>query len=235
MNKLKSLSVFFPCLNDAKSIPSLLKKTYEVLPKITSDYEVMIIDDGSTDETPEVLEKLRTKYKNLRIVRNQKPSGYGGALIKGFGLVKKEWVFYTDGDGQYDPTELFELVKKAKPEIDVVNGYKLGREDSIPRRVGGFLYNRILHLLYPIPIRDVDCDFRLIRNSLLRQIKLNSKSGAICLELVMKLKNHGAKFSEVPIHHYARKHGKSTFFKLPNLVRTFSENIKLYKEIALKK
>lgn len=230
--KLKSLSVFFPCLNDGQTIPTLLEKLYKVLPKVTSDYEVIVIDDGSTDETPQVLAKMRTKYKNLRIIRNQEPSGYGGALTRGFELAKKEWIFYTDSDGQYDPTELLEVVKKAKPEIDVVNGYKIVRHDNLLRKSLGGLYNRTLHLIYPVPIRDVDCDFRLIRRSKLMKVKLQSKSGAICLELVMKLKKEGAKFTEVPVHHYPRKHGKSMFFKFTNLARTLVENIKLRNELS---
>lgn len=232
MNKLSSLSVFFPCLNDGKSIPGLLEKTYEVLPKITNDFEVIIIDDGSTDDTPQITKKLRTKYKNLRIIRNKKPSGYGGVLKIGFGSAKKDWVFYTDGDGQYDPSELKNLVEKVTHEIDVINGYKIKRQDSIVRKFLGASYNLVLHIRYHLPIRDVDCDFRLIRKSKLNEIKLSSNSGAICLELAMKLKKQGAKFTEIPVHHYPRKHGKSTFFNLTNLFRTLSENIKLYKELS---
>ena len=223
MNKLSSLSIFFPCLNDAKSIPFLLKQTYQILPKITSNFEVIIIDDGSTDNTKEVLTKLRTKYKNLRTVRNKKPSGYGGALISGFKNAKKEWVFYTDGDGQYDPAELIKLVGELKGGIDGVNGYKLSREDSIIRKVLSFIYNQALRALYSLPIRDVDCDFRLIRRSKLAKIKLRSKSGGICLELVMKLKQKGANFVETPIHHYPRLYGESKFFKLANLIRTLND------------
>lgn len=229
--KLKSLSVFFPCLNDAKSIPTLLEKIYKVLPKITQDFEVIVIDDGSTDNTPEILEGLRKEYKNLRIIRNNKPSGYGGALQTGFKASGKDWVFYTDGDGQYDPGELKKLIDKVNHGTDVVNGYKIARHDSLLRKSLGGLYNRTLHAFYSIPIRDIDCDFRLIRNSRLKQIELQSKSGAICLELVMKLKNRGAKFAEVPVHHHPRRHGKSKFFNFANLLQTLSENIKLYREL----
>lgn len=232
--KLKSLSVFFPCLNDAKTIPVLLEKTYKILSKITQDYEVIIIDDGSTDDTPQILSKLKRKYKNLLIIRNKQPSGYGGVLKKGFESAKKEWIFYTDGDGQYDPSELNNLIKLTKG-IDVVNGYKISRHDNLIRKSLGSLYNRALHVLYSLPIRDIDCDFRLIRNSFLKKIKLNSKSGAICLELVMKLKNKGARFSEVSVQHFPRKYGKSVFFNFPNLSETFIENVRLLQELKFKK
>lgn len=227
--KLSSLSVFFPCLNDGQSIPSLLEKTYRVLPKITKDYEIIIIDDGSIDNTPQILKRFLRKYKNLRVIRNAKPSGYGGVLRRGFESAKKDWVFYTDGDGQYDPGELKNLADHLTPKVDVVNGYKMVRSDNLIRKTLGSLYNQAIHTIYSIPIRDLDCDFRLIRNSLVRKIKLNSKSGAICLELIMKLKNQGANFAEIPVHHYPRKHGRSAFFKLPNLLKTLTENLKLYK------
>lgn len=232
MTKLRSLSVFFPCLNDGESIPDLLERTYKILPKVTNDFEVIIIDDGSTDETPQILEELRTKYKNLRVIRNNKPSGYGGVLKIGLESAKKEWVFYTDGDGQYDPGELTKMVSEFDENTDVINGYKISRGDNLFRNSLGSLYNRILHIFYSLPIRDVDCDFRLIRKSKLNEIKLSSNSGAICLELVMKLKNRGANFSEVPVRHFPRRHGHSRFFKLSNLLQTLSENIKLYKELS---
>lgn len=231
MIKLKSLSVFFPCLNDGESIPELLSKTYKILPKITADFEVIIVDDGSTDNTPQILERLLRKYKNLRVIRNNKPSGYGGVLRRGFESSKKDWIFYTDGDGQYDPAELKKLVEQLTPDIGVVNGYKTSRHDDLVRGSLGFIYNRILHLVYSIPIRDIDCDFRLIRTSMLKKIKLHSNSGAVCLELVMKLKNQGAKFAEIPVRHYKRKHGKSAFFKLSSLTQTLIENIKIFKEV----
>ncbi len=230
MVRLKSLSVFFPCLNDAESIPFLLRRTYQVLPKITADFEVIIIDDGSTDNTKALLSKLRTTYENLRIIRNKKSSGYGGALISGFKNAKKQWIFYTDGDGQYDPGELTKMVSELDENTDVVNGYKISRGDNLLRKSLGSLYNQMLHIFYSIPIRDVDCDFRLIRRSKLAEIELKSKSGGICLELVMKLKNEGAKFAETPVHHYPRKHGGSAFFKISNITQTLFENIRLFRE-----
>lgn len=183
------------------------------------DFEVIIIENGSTDETPQILTMLAQHYPALRVFRFKKSLGYGGALQQGFTHATKEWVFYTDGDGQYDPLELSKLVEKST-NVDVVNGYKMHRIDGWYRTVLGNIYNFILQKIYHPPIRDIDCDFRLIRRSFLKSICLESRSGTICLELVLKLKKAGARFAEVGVSHYPRAFGRSEFFRLPRLVQT---------------
>lgn len=225
MGKINSLTIFFPVLNDSFTIPMLVKKASIVAKKVAKSYEIIIIDDGSTDETPEVLKSLRRSYSSLRVITHKKTLGYGSALREGFTKATKEWVFYTDGDGQYDPYELDRLVKMIRPDIDVVNGYKISRSDPFVRVLLGSLYNRLLHILYDLPIRDVDCDFRLIRRRALQRVTLASKSGIICLELIVKLAFSGSKFIEVPVHHYPRTFGRSTFFNFRSLVQTAREHI----------
>lgn len=232
---LKSLSVFFPCFNDGKILPYLIHRTYGVLPKIAKDYEVLVVNDGSTDSSGDVLEKLTHEYKNLRIIHHKKNFGYGAALITGFSNAKKEWVFYTDGDGQYEPEELLLLIKKIKPHIYVVNGYKLTRNDPLLRQLIGDLYNFFLHVIFPLPIRDVDCDFRLIRRSVLQKINLEFTSGAVCLELIVKLQEAGARFAQVGVHHYKRIYGESEFFTFEHIVKTLRDDIRLYLSLFHKK
>lgn len=225
MKKLTSLSVFFPAYNDAKILPYLVTRSHKVASKITSDFEIIVIDDSSTDNTREILVELKKRYSNLRFIHHKKNLGYGAALISGFRSATKEWVFYTDGDGQYDPNELLLLVKQLKEEVDVVNGYKLHRSDNILRKAIGSSYNIILHVLYDLPISDVDCDFRLVRRSLLNKISLTSSSGIICLELIIKLKKAGAHFAEVGVHHYKRPFGHSQFFKPKHVAKTIYDNV----------
>ncbi len=222
MKKLPSLSVFYPSLNDSKILPYLIYRTYQVLPKITKDFEVIVINDGSTDDTYEVLEHLKKMYKNFIPIHHKKNKGYGGALISGFNRSSKEWVFYTDGDGQYDPTDLFLLLAKLEKNIDVVNGYKLDRLDGVLRKVVGTSYNAFLHKIHSLPISDVDCDFRLIKKNALNKITLKSTSGMICLELVMKLHETGAIFKEVGVNHYPRRFGKSQFFNIRRINETLN-------------
>lgn len=229
MKKLSSLTLFFPALNDGRSLPYIINRAFTVAPLVAKKYEVIIIDDGSHDETKEVIETAMKYYKHLSVVRHTTNLGYGSAIREGFARAKYEWVFYTDGDGQYDPEELARLVPLASSTVDVVNGYKLARNDPWFRKVIGRIYNLVSHREYTLPIRDVQCDFRLIRTKKLKKITLNSSSGLICLELVHKLTKSGARFVEVGVHHYPRLHGVSQFFRPKNLWRTLHEHVELWR------
>lgn len=223
MRRLTSLSIFFPSFNDAQILPSLVNSAYKAAKAITRDFEIIIVNDGSSDHTAEVVRSLQHHYRPIRLITHPTNLGYGAALISGFTAAKKEWVFYTDGDGQYDPSELLLLVKRATTGLDVVNGYKRQRHDPWYRIAIGALYNWFVHVFYRPPIRDIDCDFRLIRRTLLRRIHLTSQSGAICLELITKLHSVGARFAEIPVHHYPRRFGRSQFFSFSRIVKTIRD------------
>lgn len=228
VNRFISLSLFFPALNDAQILPELIKKADHAAKKCALNYEIIVINDGSSDNTKEVLEELKKKYPALSTIHHKNNEGYGSALIEGFNRAKYDWVFYTDGDGQYDPGELIRLVEKIDKKTDVVNGFKLSREDDVSRRFMGLIYNKLLHLVYHPPISDVDCDFRLIKKTALKKFKLFSHSGLICLELVMKLKKTGAMFKEVGVSHHKRKFGKSQFFNPKHLFSTLREHVAFF-------
>lgn len=226
--KLSSLSVFFPAFNDEKTIPVLIKKASALLPKITNDYEIIIVNDGSKDGTAAVLKRLEEKMPYLRVVTHKVNKGYGAALKSGFRTAKKNFVFYTDGDGQYDFNELKNLVVKMKNGVDMVNGYKINRADSVFRIVCGELYSKFIKLIFGLKIKDVDCDFRLIRKKVFKKIKLKKNSGAICVELVKKIQDAGFKIVDVPVHHYPRLSGRSTFFNPISILKTFIDDLSLF-------
>ncbi len=232
--RFPSLSVFFPAYNDAPSLPSLVAKTFAALQAHVADYEVIVVNDGSYDDTAKVLDDLRRQYHpHLRIVTHQQNRGYGGALRSGFASATKEFVFYTDGDGQYDAGELPRLLELVAPDTGLVNGYKLERHDPAHRIWIGSTYNFCARLLFGIGIRDIDCDYRLIRRSLLDRIHLTSTSGTICVELVRKLELTGCGVVETGVHHYARLHGKSQFFRLPSLATTLYELVGLWVRVVV--
>jgi len=234
VRKFRSLSVFFPAYNDAPSLPGLIGKTFATLCEHVEDYEVIVINDGSADNTGEVLEALREQYApHMRVVTHEVNRGYGGALRSGFLAAKKEFVFYTDGDGQYDVSELPLLLEQVTPTTGLVNGYKLERHDPAHRIWIGNVYNFCARLLFRIHIRDIDCDYRLIRRGLLEKIQLTSTSGTICVELVRKLEISGCGVVEVGVHHYPRLHGKSQFFRLPALASTFLELLRLWVRLVV--
>ena len=226
---MESISAFFPAYNDAPSLPALIGKTFDVLRGTGRDFEVIVVNDGSHDNTGEVLAELQRQLgPQMRIVTHPVNRGYGGALRSGFAAATKDLVFYTDGDGQYDVGELPKLLERMHEGVGLVNGFKLERNDPQHRIVIGNIYNTFARALFGIRLRDVDCDFRLVRRPLVDRIRLTSTSGTICVELVRKLELTCCGVVEVGVHHYARQHGKSQFFRLRSLATTFYQLMRLW-------
>jgi glycosyltransferase involved in cell wall biosynthesis len=229
-----TISAFFPCYNDEATIASMVNLALGTIDKVGAEGEVIVIDDGSTDGSPHVLKELLNEQPRLRVVTHEQNRGYGGALLSGFGAATSQWVFYTDGDAQFDPAELEQLVLQAAPDVDVVQGYKIRRADNVVRRVIGRVYHRSVSLMFGLKIRDTDCDFRLIRREVLDRINLEHTSGVICVELVRKLQDAGARFVEVPVHHYPRLHGQSQFFKVPAVASTARDLVMLWFDLVVR-
>jgi glycosyltransferase involved in cell wall biosynthesis len=215
-----SMSVFFPAYNDEGSIGHMITTALELLPRFADDYEVIVVNDGSADGTAAVLDGLAKTHSKVRVVHHVRNRGYGGALRSGFLEATKDLVFYTDGDAQYDVRELEKLIPLMTEGVDVVNGYKIKRSDSKRRVLLGAMYKFLARLLFRLPIRDVDCDFRLIRRTVIQEIELNSTSGVVCTEMIYKLHTRGAVFAETPVNHYPRRHGQSQFFTLRRVGKT---------------
>lgn len=227
------ISVFFPAYNDAGTIASMVIAALRTCAQLTDDYEVIVVENGSTDYTVEVLEDLAATHENLRVLTHREPLGYGGALKIGFREARKELVFYTDGDAQYDAHELALLVAALRPEVDIVQGYKIERHDPLFRIIIGRIYHWTVKIAFGLPVRDTDCDFRLIRKSALQRFTLKSNTGTIPVELVKKLHESGAVFAEVPVHHYHRAYGRSQFFNFKRLAATARQLIQLWIELVL--
>ncbi len=226
--------MFFPAYNDAPSLPSLIAHTFATLTNLTEDFEVIVVNDGSADSTGAVLADLQSQYgPQLRVITHEVNRGYGGALRSGFAAATKDLFFYTDGDGQYDVRELPLLLAALTPNVGLVNGYKLERHDPWHRIVIGKVYNQFARLLFRIRLRDIDCDFRLIRRELLQSLKLTSTSGTICVELVRKIELSGCGVAEVGVHHYSRLHGRSQFFRLQSLANTLAQLLRLYLKLVI--
>jgi glycosyltransferase involved in cell wall biosynthesis len=219
-SKPPGLSIFFPAYNDSGTIASMVIRAVHAASALTPDYEIIIIDDGSKDATAEIADELARTYPEVRVVHHPVNRGYGGALQSGFRAASKELIFYTDGDAQYDPAELELLWARMTPDADLVNGYKISRSDPLHRIIIGRVYHHTVSWLFGLTVRDVDCDFRLMRRAIFTRINLERTSGVICLEMMTKIKDAGFRVVEVPVHHYYRAFGKSQFFNFRRILRT---------------
>jgi len=215
-----SISVFFPAYNDGGTIPSMVLTALMTLKTLADDYEVIVVDDGSSDYTPQVLDELACRYPELRVIHHPRNTGYGGALRTGFSSATKDLIFYTDGDAQYDPREMVRLYEVWSDQVDFVNGFKISRSDPLHRVIIGRVYHWTVRLAFDLHLRDVDCDFRLMRRSVFDTVRLQSDSGVICVELMKKVQDAGFRIAEVPVHHYHRAYGKSQFFNFRRIWRT---------------
>ena len=216
-----SISAFFPCYNDANTIADLVLQADCELRAVTADHEIIVVNDGSRDESASVLAALSARVERLRVVTHQTNRGYGAALRSGFQHATKDLVFYTDGDGQYDVREIPILLMLLTDDTHFVNGMKMTRHDPPHRVFIGNLHRFVTRWSFWLPITDVDCDFRLIRRSILEKLALRSSSGSICVELVKQAQRAGAQFREVSVHHYARRSGVSEFFTPRRILQTY--------------
>lgn len=231
MSARPSISVFFPAYNDGGTIASLVLSALLVLETLSDDYEIIVVDDGSTDQTGPILDRLAADYPCVRVIHHPHNRGYGGALRTGFASATKDLVFYTDGDFQYDVRDLQRLYPLLTDEVEVVQGYKLNRSDSWLRRVVGRAYHQAVRLAFGLHVRDVDCDFRLLRRSVFERIELTHDSGVICVELVKKLEISGFRIVEAGVPHYPRLYGHSQFFRVGAVGRTLQELFALWLEL----
>ncbi len=227
------MSVFFPAYNDEATIGDQVSKARKVLKELGADYEIIVIDDGSSDSTADVVREIMKQDDRVRLVQHEKNKGYGGALRTGFAAATRQLVFYTDGDGQYDVLELPLLYAK-RDQADIVNGFKIKRNDPFYRIWLGSLYNMVASFLFRIRLVDIDCDFRLMRKEALDSLELESFGGTICLEMVKKLQDKGFTFAEQPVHHYARHTGRSSFFRPRHLYEMGKEFLCMWWHMMLK-
>ncbi len=231
--KAPGLSVFFPAYNDGGTIASLVIEALRTASTLTPDFEVIIVNDGSRDRTKEIADELARTYPQVRVVHHEQNRGYGGALRSGFASATREFVFYTDGDAQYDPAEMALLWTTMRPGVDLVNGYKISRSDPLHRVIIGRVYHHTVTRLFGLKVRDVDCDFRLMRKAIFNTVRLEKSSGVICLEMMKKIQDAGFAIAEVPVHHYHRTHGKSQFFNFRRIVRTGIDVMKLWFRLVI--
>jgi glycosyltransferase involved in cell wall biosynthesis len=227
---VKSLSVFFPCFNEQDNIERVIKSAIDVLSPLKIDFEIIIVDDGSKDKTGEIADRIAAGNKNVKTVHHSVNRGYGAALQSGFKAATKEYVFYTDGDGQFDIREL-PLLFKYMADYDIVTGYRIKRQDNLVRKINALCWTTLVNLLFGMKIKDMDCAFKLYNRKIFDNIKLESTGALINTEIFARAKNKGYKIFQIGVHHYPRTAGVQTGAKLRVILRAFKELFALYKQI----
>ena len=211
--------VIVPAFNEEASLPATLAE----LRAKAAGFDIVVVNDGSSDGSAAVLAALAGEVPRLRVVTHEVNRGYGGALRSGFAAATKELVFYTDGDGQYDVGEIPIMLALLVEDTDFVNGMKMARSDPAYRVFVGNLHKFVTRWAFWLPIDDVDCDYRLIRRSVLEHVELHSNSGSICVELVKCAQRAGAQFRQVSVRHYSRQFGSSQFFRPGRILKTYAD------------
>jgi glycosyltransferase involved in cell wall biosynthesis len=225
-----SLSVFFPCYNEQDNIGQTTQRAVEVLEGMGADYEIILVNDGSADQTGARADAIAAGNNRVRVVHHPQNMGYGAALQSGIRAAKKELVFFTDGDGQFDIGEI-KLLLPLIEQNDIVCGYRLDRKDPFIRKLNGWMWTRLVNFLFGMHIRDIDCAFKLFRAEIFEGMTMSSEGALISAEILARATRRGFRIAEVGVHHYPRKAGKQTGAKLTVILRAFKELFKLYNRI----
>lgn len=222
-NSNLTLSVFFPAYYDEKNISKVVEAAINVLDELKlKDYEITIIEDGSPDKTGEVADALAAKYEKVNVIHHKKNMGYGATLKDGFTNAKMDYVFYTDGDNQFDLRELKKFIALL-PYSDIIVGYRKHKQYSLYRKFTSLCYNYLLRLLFDIHYWDIDCAFKLFPVKLFKEIEIESVDAFIDAEIMLKAKLKGYKTTEMGVEHLPRLDGISTGAKPSVILRTMKE------------
>jgi glycosyltransferase involved in cell wall biosynthesis len=225
-----SVSVFFPCYNEQDNVSATVKTAVDLLQGINADYEVIVVDDGSRDDTKKIAEQLSQENNRIKVVSHPVNLGYGAALQSGFRAASKELVFYTDGDGQFDIKEMLPLLELIK-ECDIVSCYRLKRQDNFIRRLNAWCWTRLGCFLFHMKVRDVDCAFKLYKRQIFDNIKMSSTGALIDTEIIARAIRKGYKITQKGVHHYPRTAGQQTGANVKVILRAFKELFELHRQI----
>jgi len=225
-----SISVFFPCYNEQDNVGRTVEQALAVLKEINADYEVIIVNDGSSDATGQRADEISHKDNRIKVVHHSTNLGYGAALQSGFKAATKKLVFYTDGDGQFDINEMPPLLPLID-QYDIVSCYRLNRQDPFMRKVNAWCWTKLVCFLFSMKIRDIDCAFKLFKRDIFDNIKLSSTGALIDTEILARSTHKGYSIVQKGVHHYPRTAGTQTGANIKVILRAFKELFKLRSKI----
>ena len=225
-----SISVFFPCYNEQDNLARVVQQALSILERLKSDFEIIIVDDGSSDSTGQIADELAGQNDRVKVVHHGTNLGYGAALQSGFKAATKKLVFYTDGDGQFDINEMPPLLGLME-QYDIVSCYRLNRQDNLVRKINGWCWTKLVCLLFSMKIRDIDCAFKLYKREVFDNIKLISTGALIDAEILARAVHKGYRVTQQGIHHYPRTAGAQTGANFRVILRAFKELLRLRSQI----
>lgn len=229
--ELTGLTVFFPCYNEEANVERVTRAALAMCHRVCpANYEIIIVNDGSRDRTGPIADELAATLPGVRAVHNHPNLGYGGALQRGFREATKDWVFYTDGDGQFDFEEIDKLLP-LMPRFDIASAYRLDRKDPLMRKLNAFAWTTLVNVLFGLWLRDIDCAFKLYPRRLFEQIPMKSTGALIDTEILARAKRLGYRIGQVGVHHYPRTAGSQTGANLRVILRAFRELFLLWGDI----
>lgn len=217
-----SLSVILPAYNEEQVIASTVTTVREVLSAWSIGFEIIVVNDGSTDQTAEIIAILATQHPDIRLVTHTVNQGYGAALVSGFAEATKELTFFMDADGQFDIYDLrtfFLFIDR----YDAVIGYRMARQDSWMRKLNAWGWRRLIGWMLGVHVRDLDCAFKLLHTDFLRQRPLETHGAMINAELLYTLTQAGGTYKELGVHHLPRQAGRATGANLSVILHAFRE------------
>jgi len=227
----RGISVVLPAHNEEAVLAATLEKCMATLSAIAPDYEIIVVDDGSSDRTGAIAEEYAATNPHIRVVHNRPQRGYGGALIAGFNAMTKPLAFFMDADGQFDIRDLALLLPLHEQGHRAVLGYRLHRQDSPLRKVNAWGWKLLVSTLFDLHVRDVDCAFKLYDTSLVRAVDVTAEGAMVNTEMLVKLTRMGVPFVEVPVRHYPRVHGQASGANLRVIVHAFGELFRLHSKL----
>jgi glycosyltransferase involved in cell wall biosynthesis len=217
-----SLSVILPAYNEAENIQSTIASVLSALPPLVSDFEIIVVNDGSKDQTGAVAATIASSTRGIKVIHHPVNKGYGAALATGFRAASKEFCFYMDSDGQFDINDLGKLLPMLH-EYDGVFGYRIHRQDSLIRKLNAWGWNQLVRFIFNLKIRDIDSGFKIFRTDYFKQVQLESSGALMPTELVYKFARAGYTYTEVGVNHYPRPKGRSRKANLKGNLRAFGE------------
>ena len=225
--RLRSLSAFFPVHDEEDNVVPMAEAVLAVLPDVADAWELVIVDDGSRDATGARADALAAARPGVRVVHHPTNRGYGAAIRSGLAAARHGWVFYTDGDRQFDPRQITRLIAEL-PHADVVVGWRARRADHALRRLNTFAWNTLIGVLFGLRVRDIDCAFKLLSRHALDEVGPLTASGAvISTELLVGVRRRGLAITEIGVHHYPRQAGAPTGASIKVILRALRELVQL--------